>query len=474
MFSWLHLHEAFYVKQWVGFNVRRLRLRSYLIFLFLGIIFIGSSVISYTIANLSTEYNIPKGAIWIELGPRDYLTPNRTRLIVTASPQECSFDLQVYFNFTERREYYICAMLPYVTLKASPYLEYFNSRYTNETSSIGTIKAHFRTFEDKDSSVINATFIPNQDFSLSPNEPIALSISAQISGLISINYPLGSRQTVIMTFFGDQTGVWDDDMANYIGANSGAMIDFPFQIIVQFPKENYLSSDSYPNPIELFITERFRSAIFELDFSRPRGHAQTMLCSYSSPTNETYRQLVIFISGTLLTLGITLCLESYREKRREKEMSQDKKPREQIEETKEIYDQTVLRLIRLVDKNFRLDWVDRYFKGGMVFVFVPFVIYLALVAGYMLLAPINERISIGLSLLAVATAIIALFARFGEEHAVNVNCSRIGICVGEDEKSLLVALIKMKTKAPTINIEQIYNQNKNMFQKDKLLERLYS
>ncbi len=444
-----------------------------MVFLFVGISLIGVSITTYGLANFSTRYEIPKGAIWIGLGPRDFVTPNRTSLIVSSSLPEDWLDLQIYFNFTEKREYYIYITMPYKTVQASPYVEYMSYRYTNETSQIGIIKACFKTFEDKGSSVINVTFTPSQEFSFFPSEPIALSVLAKVSGLTSISYSLSTRQTIIMTFFGDETGVWDDTMAQYIGINSLAMIDYPFEVIVQFPKENFLSSDSYPNPVERFITERFRSAIFELDFSHPKGHAQTMSCSYSNPTNETNRQFATFISGTLLTLGITLCLESYREKRRENEMNRDRKPNEQEEKPEETYNQNILRLIRLVDKNFRLNWVDRFLRGGMAFVFVPFVTYLFLITIYLFFAPLQERISIGLSLLAVAVALLALVARFGEEHTVNVSLSKFGACVEEDEKPLLIALVKMKNKYPAIDLEQIYNQNKSMFQREILLEKLY-
>ena len=444
-----------------------------MIFLLLGIVCVSSSIVAYGIANFSTEYNIPKGAIWIGLGPNDSVTPNRTRIIITASLPEDSIDLQVYFNFSVFRTYYVYITMPYTTLRASSYVEYMSSRYTNETSQIGNITTNFKTFEDKGSSVINATFTPNEEFAFFPGELVAVSIFAEISGLVSIRLPLWSKQTIIMTFFGDETGVWDDEMVHYIGINTYPMIDYPFQAIVQFPKENYLSSDTFPNPIELFITERFRSAIFELDFSHPKGHAQTLSFSYVNPANENTRQFTTFISGTLLTLGITLCLESYREKRREKEMSQDRKPKDQVEKPEETCNQIILRLIRLVDKNFKLDWTDRFLRGGLAFVFVPFFIYLVLITVYLFFAPLQERISIGLSLLAVAIALLALISRFGEEHIVNVSLSKFGICCEEDERPLLIALIKMKNKNPMISLEQVYNRNESMFHEERLLEKLY-
>jgi len=240
---------------------------SYSIFLLIGLTLIALGTAMYYLANIAIEYNIPKGATWIGLGPHNNMTPIGTRMVYSVDLPHDWIDLQVSFNFTEFKKYHIYITMPYQTLQVSPYVDYITGRYYNETSQIGNITAHFENYETKGSSVINATFNPSKGFPFIPNEPVKLSIRAKVSGLTSITHPLGSKHTVILTFFGDQTGVWDAAMGPYIGINTHAMVDYPFQATIQFPRENYLSFETFPNPIELFITERFRSAIFELDFS---------------------------------------------------------------------------------------------------------------------------------------------------------------------------------------------------------------
>jgi len=260
------------------------------------------------------------------------------------------------------------------------------------------------------------------------------------------------------------------------GINTLSMIDYPFQVIVQFPKENYLSSDTFPNPIELFVTERFRSTIFDLDFSYPEGHAQTISCSYSNPTNETYRQFLTFISGTLLTLGITLCLESYREKRieMEKKTNQEEKPKNQEgKESEESYNETIIRLIRLVDNNFKFNWFDVFFSGDMALPFSAFIMLFALIEIYLFSAPTHERIVVALSLFAVTMAFFSLMLHSVIENIVKVNFKRFGMRVEKNQKPLLKALIKMKVQNREIELEQIYNLDKSVFDKEQLLERLY-
>lgn len=245
---------------------------SYLIFLLIGGILGASGISTYHCANLSTKFNIPKGAVWIGIGPRNNMTPNSTRMIFSVPYNE--INLEVSFSFTEFKKYRIYIIMPYETMEAEPYVIYQHSRYFGEElSKIGNFSAHFMSFPEKGSSVINATFIPKPDFNFFPKEPVTLSIHATVSRLVSINYPLGSKQTVIMTFFGSTAGVYDSGMAPYTGIDNLALNDYPFQVIIQFPKESYLSSDTFPSPIELFVTENYRSTLFDLNFSYPEGYA---------------------------------------------------------------------------------------------------------------------------------------------------------------------------------------------------------
>lgn len=446
-----------------------------LVFLSVGIVLIVLGVRMYSVANLSTEYKIPEGAMGIGLGQSNNMTPVSTSIIFTVSEAYDTMNLQVSFKFTEFKKYHIYTSMPYETLSVSPYVEYLHARYTNETSQIGNITANFRNFEDKGSSVINATFIPNDSFPFNPNKSIALGVRANVSGLTSIYYSLGSKQTVILTFFGDQTGVWDDGMALYIGTHTLEMIDYPFQVFIQFPRENYLASDTFPDPIGIFVTERFRSAMFELNFSHPEGHAQSISCSYNNPANEGKRNLYTLISGILLTLGITLCLESLREARKLGE-KQEEKPKEQKEETGEPYSKTIIRLIRLVDCNkANLFKMLDIFRGEWTFPFTTLIGALMVIEMFLFfgIASAPEKIAIALSFLAFVIAYFSLMAYFGEENIVNVNFKRLEICVKQNDKPLLKALIKIKAKNRGFDLEQIYSQNQSMFEREKLLERLY-
>jgi len=136
----------------------------------------------------------------------------------------------------------------------------------------------------------------------------------------------------------------------------------------------------------------------------------------------------------------------------------------------------ILKLIRLVDRNkpilfkkFDIFRGEATFPVVMLFVTLSFVEFFL----FFVVASANEKIIIALSFLALAVAYFSLIGRFGEENIVNVNFKRLERCIEEDKKPLLKALIKMKAKHPKFDLEQIYNLNKSMFIKEKLLERLY-
>jgi len=149
----------------------------------------------------------------------------------------------------------------------------------------------------------------------------------------------------------------------------------------------------------------------------------------------------------------------------------------------------ILELIRLIDRNkARLFHKYDLFCGYLKYPFIMTFGLFALVWGYefvlSILLAFQERIDIAvaasgitilLSLFAAITAVLSLFSSFFEENIVEVNYDRLKNCVKDENKPLLKALIKMKTRNREFNLEQVYNMNINhsLFKKEKLLEKLY-
>jgi hypothetical protein len=136
----------------------------------------------------------------------------------------------------------------------------------------------------------------------------------------------------------------------------------------------------------------------------------------------------------------------------------------------------ILKLIQLVDQDFRLNLSVFYFSYPIVLVTISFIVIYGLIA-YSVILPssIYEKLVVVVTFSAFAVTLFSLMYQFGEEYIVNINFKRIKKmgCVEKDEKPLLKALIKMKAKNPEFDLEHIYTMRKDMFTKEKLLEKLY-
>jgi hypothetical protein len=154
-----------------------------------------------------------------------------------------------------------------------------------------------------------------------------------------------------------------------------------------------------------------------------------------------------------------------------------------MSEPKKTDDNVILELIRLVDCHKRVLFKNfDVFTGGWGITLISLIAILLFVFGFLIIGgvilnvlPIIDEIVVALSLLAVFFAFFSLLAQIGE---INMNESRFKRALKlrqfkEDEKSILKALIKMRSKNPEFNLEQIYNMHKEMFTKEKLLEKLY-
>jgi hypothetical protein len=78
-----------------------------------------------------------------------------------------------------------------------------------------------------------------------------------------------------------------------------------------------------------------------------------------------------------------------------------------------------------------------------------------------------------LSLVAVVTALFSMAIPSVRANIVAKNFKRLEESVETEKKPLLKSLIKLKVKNLKFELEPIYEMHKDMFTKEKLLERLY-
>jgi hypothetical protein len=132
----------------------------------------------------------------------------------------------------------------------------------------------------------------------------------------------------------------------------------------------------------------------------------------------------------------------------------------------------ILEIIRLVDNN-----KPRLFKPKDFFLsFWP--TFLLLVLLFIVAVPITysnvsivDRGIITLSALAILVAFMSFSSPATRFKLYEINFRRLEKFVKEDEKPLLWALIEIKGHIP-FALEQIYKIHKEMFIKEKLMERL--
>lgn len=152
---------------------------------------------------------------------------------------------------------------------------------------------------------------------------------------------------------------------------------------------------------------------------------------------------------------------------------ENKKNKNDLPTTKNDVD--ILELIRLIDSN-----KDRLFKSYDVF-YGSSIIFFLIAVLYIVIEPVLvlsttslvDKAVLILSLIAVVTALFSLITPFVRENIIAKNFKRLELCVVKEKRPLLKSLIRMKAKNTKIDLEQIYNMNKEMFTKKKLLEKLY-
>jgi len=275
-------------------------------------------------------YRIPKGPIEVGAG-RDLLI-KETELIVSVPNRHIEF--QVAFNFTDSKEYSIYVLMPFIASTAKPFFTYQHSSPHYEENSVwGNLSfppENFHVNSTLGSSGAKVIFKPNSTYPFIIGDDFSLGMSFNLSSsLIAIDIPpWGAIQTVILTFFG-HTSV-DKNMEDYREGTT-LTIQHPFVVNIELPSDTYVSSDTYPSPIEYYVRGNVRWVMFLPNFLEGR-FAQTVSCSFKNPTSEKWKDVLIFFGGVFVAIGGSFLAEPMKNRIERKE---EKKELEKKEEDKE-------------------------------------------------------------------------------------------------------------------------------------------
>ncbi|MGD0995406.1 MAG: hypothetical protein ABR909_07780 [Candidatus Bathyarchaeia archaeon] len=143
-------------------------------------------------------------------------------------------------------------------------------------------------------------------------------------------------------------------------------------------------------------------------------------------------------------------------------------------------------LIYSVDKNSEELFKDGdVFRGGLRLTFasmalIVVAVVIILVVNGLILRTLGavDSVALVLSGFAAIFAFYSFIAQIGDENTVRVRYKRaLGLDdfqkKSEDEKIILKALIKIRTKNAKLPLQRIYRLHSEMFTKEKLLEKLY-
>ena len=239
---------------------------------------------------------------------------NKTRVIINIPAQIIS--VEVTFNFSSLSETpFIWVLLPYTISSVKSYAivnsadEFGDSSYP--LSNVGNFSTHFMN-TPLGSSILNCTLDLNQTtFQFFPSdETIGIGVNINVKdSLLAIDDSGDGIKTAIYTFYGDNSGVWTDNMSSYMGINTFPTFNEPFTVQIALPYSYYYSSGQ-PPPIEDYIRGDYRWMMFSMDFLN--GHyAQTLVCNFGNPSALAQRELYIFLIGVFSTISITFALEAF-------------------------------------------------------------------------------------------------------------------------------------------------------------------
>jgi hypothetical protein len=351
-------------------------------YIVLALIFAVVGGVLFFIVSLPPSENPPRGPIEIGVGPFPEADRNKTEVYVDIPSK--TLDVHVTFRFNETRRYFLYVLLPYRVLGTSAYAIY-NSGYPHELRpdepDVGNFSTYYWFNATTSSSILNASLDVNPSFHwffAYPDMKTELTLGVTISlenDLVAIAYPLGASQSVVLTFFGDSSGIMSSEMYAFKQPLSQPTIGQPFTVYVRLPSSTYFSY-SQPSSIEYYIKQDNRWLMFSMDFLE--GHyAQTLYCTFTYPTGQSLKEIMVFVGGGLVALSTSFIVEAFisrgqKQLDSEKRNNTEEKPQRRANKTVDLLkiqiyaDRSHMKLTSL------LSFIFAYFIGLTVLFYTVF------------------------------------------------------------------------------------------------------
>jgi hypothetical protein len=283
----------------------------------LAIIFLAMGGFLFFMVSLPPSERPPRPIV-IGAGPSPEATFNKTEVEVDVPSS--NLNVSVTFRFNETQTYFIYVLLPYKVLNTTAYAIYQNGLYPHQLgqgeAGIGNFSTHHLFNPSTDYSILNASLAVNPNFTWAfgyPDMKVELTLGVTIEtedSLVAISYPFGASQSVALTFFGQYSSIMSTEMWAFEGSLSQLTIGYPFIVSVKAPSSTYFSN-SQPSPIQYYIEQGDRWLVFSLDFIEGR-YFQTLFCTFTCPTGQSLKEIMVFIGGGLVAFSTSLAVEAVK------------------------------------------------------------------------------------------------------------------------------------------------------------------
>jgi len=258
--------------------------------------------------------NPPMKPIVIGAGNIEKAIIDKTRVVFDIPYQTAT--IEVTLNISQSDTYFIYALLPFTASNVSSYAIQYGITYPlspnhpDYMKEIGTFDSHLMNTPEG-LAVLNASI--QLDGPVYFETQITVGANVRINeSLLAIDDRFGGRKTVIYTFFGGNIN-WTEEMSAFRTPMCQQVVfsQTPFIVQIGLPTSYYFSS-SQPAPIEYFVDNDSRWIMFSMDFLNGQ-YAQTLVCNFENPSDQSNREFKIFLVGVLVTLSITCAFEVVKE-----------------------------------------------------------------------------------------------------------------------------------------------------------------
>jgi hypothetical protein len=443
------------------------------------IVFAAIGLLSFFGVAFPPSEHLSKGPIEIGVGPSSKAFINKTELFVLIPEQ--SIDIRVTIRFNETVKYFVYAILPYRIDNATPYAIYNSGWYPDPRFNIGNFSRNF--MNTVNGSAVNASLQINPSFMFNFAGPdlkaeLTLGVFVKLRNAVTaLDYPFGASQTVILTFFGDVTGIWTDEMNAFAQPSSQITIQKQFIVNLQLPPSAFFS-ESQPSPISYYIKQDRRWVMFSMDFREGR-YAQSLFCTLTNPTVLAWKQVLLFAGGVFIGISSSFLVQIVRchiEKKGAEPRGKKEKERPESSEERQSLD--IGQLLSIVETEFedRL-WMVKIKNPWLICILAldSFVLlYLALLlyfittiitSGLQYFQPENA-VALLIALVAALISFVSLGVGISKqfsspepwEELLNYNYKKKENQVNDADKPVLKALLMMKSKHPELDLRDISSQ----------------